>query len=39
VPGLQPPAVIIPKLMKVIDDVTIADTGRFLTNEGKDQPW
>lgn len=39
VPGLQPPAVIIPKLMKVIDEVTIADTGRFLTNEGKDQPW
>jgi NAD(P)-dependent dehydrogenase (short-subunit alcohol dehydrogenase family) len=39
VPGLQPPEVVIPKLMKVIDEVTIADTGRFLSNEGKDQPW
>jgi NAD(P)-dependent dehydrogenase (short-subunit alcohol dehydrogenase family) len=39
VPGLQPPEVVIPKLMKVIDQVTIADTGRFLNNEGGDQPW
>lgn len=39
VPGLQPPSEVIPKLMKVIDEVTIADTGRFLSNEGRDQPW
>lgn len=39
VPGLQAPSVIIPKLMKVIDEVTLADTGRFLGNEGKDQRW
>jgi hypothetical protein len=27
------------KLMKVIDGVTIRDTGRFLNNDGGDQPW
>jgi len=39
VPGLQAPAVVIPKLMKVIDGLSIEDTGRFLTNDGNDQPW
>jgi NAD(P)-dependent dehydrogenase (short-subunit alcohol dehydrogenase family) len=37
--GLAPPAEAIGKMIKTIDGLTMADTGRFLTNEGKDQPW
>lgn len=39
IPGLAPPSEAIGKMVKTIDGLTIADTGRFLTNEGRDQPW
>jgi NAD(P)-dependent dehydrogenase (short-subunit alcohol dehydrogenase family) len=39
IPGLMPTPVAVGKLMKVIDGLTLRDTGRFLTNEGDDQPW
>jgi NAD(P)-dependent dehydrogenase (short-subunit alcohol dehydrogenase family) len=39
IPGLMPTPVAVGKLMKVIDGVTIRDTGRFLNNDGGDQPW
>jgi NAD(P)-dependent dehydrogenase (short-subunit alcohol dehydrogenase family) len=39
IPGLIPTPVAVGKMMKVIDGLTLRDTGRFLTNEGDDQPW
>ena len=39
IPGLMPTPEAVGKLMKVIDGVTIRDTGRFLNNDGGDQPW
>jgi hypothetical protein len=39
IPGLIPTPVAAGKMMKVIDALTLRDTGRFLTNEGDDQPW
>jgi NAD(P)-dependent dehydrogenase (short-subunit alcohol dehydrogenase family) len=39
IPGLIPTPVAVGKMMKVIDGITINDTGRFLTNDGVDQPW
>jgi NAD(P)-dependent dehydrogenase (short-subunit alcohol dehydrogenase family) len=37
--GLIPTPVAVGKMMKVIDGLTINDTGRFLNNDGSDQPW
>lgn len=39
IPGLIPTPVAVGKLMKVIDGLTLKDSGRFLTNDGDDQPW
>jgi len=39
IPGLIPTPVAVSKMMKVIDGLTLKDTGRFLTNDGGDQPW
>jgi NAD(P)-dependent dehydrogenase (short-subunit alcohol dehydrogenase family) len=39
IPGLIPTPVAVGKMMKVIDGLTLKDSGRFLTNEGDDQPW
>jgi NAD(P)-dependent dehydrogenase (short-subunit alcohol dehydrogenase family) len=39
IPGLIPTPVAVGKMMKVIDGLTPRDSGRFLTNEGDDQPW
>jgi len=38
-PGFVPPEVAIGKMIKTIDSVTIKDSGRFLQNDGTDQPW
>lgn len=37
--GLMPTPVAVGKLMKVVDGLTIKDSGRFLNNDGGDQPW
>jgi len=34
-----PPEEAIGKMIKTIDALTVADSGRFLQNDGKDQPW
>jgi NAD(P)-dependent dehydrogenase (short-subunit alcohol dehydrogenase family) len=39
IPGLIPTPVAVGKLMKVIDGITLKDTGRFLNNDGGDQAW
>jgi NAD(P)-dependent dehydrogenase (short-subunit alcohol dehydrogenase family) len=38
-PGFVPPEVAIGKMVKTIDGLTIADSGRFLQNDGRDHPW
>ncbi|TAJ91816.1 MAG: SDR family oxidoreductase [Gammaproteobacteria bacterium] len=38
-PGMVPPEEAIGKMMQTIDGLTIKDSGRFLQNDGKDQPW
>jgi NAD(P)-dependent dehydrogenase (short-subunit alcohol dehydrogenase family) len=38
-PGFVPPEEAIGKMVKTIDGITVADSGRFLQNDGKDQPW
>jgi NAD(P)-dependent dehydrogenase (short-subunit alcohol dehydrogenase family) len=38
-PGMQPTPVVVANMIKVIDKLTIADTGRFLQQDGRTQPW
>lgn len=37
--GLLPTNVAVERMMKVIDGLTVRDSGRFLTNQGRDHPW
>lgn len=37
--GLEETDVAVARLVKTIDGLTMADTGRFLQPDGKDQPW
>ena len=37
--GLMPTPVAVGRMMQVIDGLTMQDSGRFLTNEGRDRPW
>ena len=39
VPGLESPESAIGKMIKVIDGLTLKDTGRFMDNDGTDHPW
>lgn len=39
IPGLIPTPVAVGRMIQVIDGLTMKDTGRFLDNEGGDQPW
>lgn len=38
-PGFVPPAEAVGKMIATIDGLTLKDSGRFLQNDGKDQPW
>jgi NAD(P)-dependent dehydrogenase (short-subunit alcohol dehydrogenase family) len=38
-PGFVSPEEAIGKMIRTIDGLTIADTGRFMDNDGKDHPW
>lgn len=38
-PGFVPPAEAVGKMITTIDGLTLKDSGRFLQNDGKDQPW
>ncbi|MEP7245876.1 MAG: SDR family oxidoreductase [Gammaproteobacteria bacterium] len=38
-PGFVPPSEAVGKMIKTIDGLTMKDSGRFLQNDGKDQPW
>jgi len=38
-PGMKPTDVVVKSMIGVIDKVTIADTGRFLTHDGQTQDW
>lgn len=38
-PGMLPTPVVVADMIKVIDKLTIADTGRFLQHDGTAQPW
>lgn len=38
-PGMLPTPVVVADMIKVIDRITIADTGRFLQHDGTTQPW
>ena len=38
-PGMQPTPVVVKNMIKVIGELTIADTGRFLQQNGQTQPW
>ncbi|HEV7715480.1 MAG TPA: SDR family oxidoreductase [Steroidobacteraceae bacterium] len=38
-PGFVPPEVAVGKMIATIDGLTMKDSGRFLQNDGKDQPW
>ena len=38
-PGLEETDAAVTKLVKTIDGLTMKDTGRFLTPDGKDQAW
>ena len=38
-PGFVPPAEAVGKMIKTIDGLTMKDSGRFLQNDGRDQPW
>jgi len=37
--GLEETDVAVERLVKTIDGLTLKDTGRFLTPDGRDQPW
>jgi NAD(P)-dependent dehydrogenase (short-subunit alcohol dehydrogenase family) len=39
VPGLEPAAQAIGKMIRTIDGLSTKDTGRFLENDGRDHPW
>jgi len=38
-PGFVPPAEAVGKMIATIDGLTPKDSGRFLQNDGRDQPW
>ena len=38
-PGMQATPVVVTSMIKVIDKLTIADTGRFLSQDGTTEPW
>ena len=38
-PGMLPTPVVVAGMIKVIDELTIADTARFLQYDGTTQPW
>jgi NAD(P)-dependent dehydrogenase (short-subunit alcohol dehydrogenase family) len=38
-PGFVPPSVAVGKLIATIESLSLADSGRFLDNEGRDHPW
>jgi NAD(P)-dependent dehydrogenase (short-subunit alcohol dehydrogenase family) len=38
-PGMLPTPVVVADMIKVIDRITIADSGRFLQHDGSTQPW
>ena len=38
-PGMQPTPVVVADMIKVIEGITLADTGRFLQYDGTTQPW
>jgi NAD(P)-dependent dehydrogenase (short-subunit alcohol dehydrogenase family) len=38
-PGFVPPPEAVGKMITTIDGLTLKDSGRFLQNDGKDQPW
>jgi NAD(P)-dependent dehydrogenase (short-subunit alcohol dehydrogenase family) len=38
-PGFIPPAEAVGKMITTIDGLTLKDSGRFLQNDGRDQPW
>jgi NAD(P)-dependent dehydrogenase (short-subunit alcohol dehydrogenase family) len=38
-PGFVPPSEAVGKMIATIDGLTVKDNGRFLQNDGKDQPW
>lgn len=38
-PGFVPPEEAIGRMIRTIDGLTLADTGRFLESDGKDHPW
>jgi len=38
-PGFVPPEEAIGRMIRTIDGLTLADTGRFLQSDGKDHPW
>jgi len=38
-PGFVPPSVAVGKMIATIDGLTPKDSGRFLQNDGRDQPW
>ncbi len=39
IPGLESPEAAIGKMIRTIDGLNLKDSGRFLQNDGKDQPW
>lgn len=38
-PGFVPPEEAIGRMIRTIDGLTLADTGRFLESDGSDHPW
>ena len=38
-PGFVPPSEAVGKMITTIDGLTLKDSGRFLQNDGRDQPW
>jgi NAD(P)-dependent dehydrogenase (short-subunit alcohol dehydrogenase family) len=38
-PGFVSPEEAVGKMIKTIDGLTLADSGRFMDNDGKDHPW
>ena len=39
IPGLESPEAAIGKMIETIDDLSLKDSGRFMQNDGRDQPW
>jgi hypothetical protein len=38
-PGFVPPSEAVGKMIATIDSLTLKDSGRFLQNDGREQPW